>query len=240
MSVLPTEVTLVLPTRNEAHNIAPFLGSLPADLPLVVVDASDDDTRTLIARRRPRNTKVIRSPARIAEARQIGAAAACTDWLLFTDADIIFAAGYFDRLRTCGSHCDVIYGSKHSLDAYARYYRWFQRGQSLAHRLGIPAASGSNLVIRRKVLLACGGFDLRLTVNEDSEVVWRIQRHGYRVCFEPGLVVYERDHRRLRRGAARKTLHSLTRCALLYLNLMPKRLRSSDWGYWQRAKARQA
>jgi glycosyltransferase involved in cell wall biosynthesis len=232
MGILPTEVTIVLPTKNEAHNTMPFLRSLPADIPLVVVDASDDETPTLIAETRPQHTLIIRSPARIAEARQIGATAAQTKWLLFTDADITFAPGYFGRLRACKSDCDVIYGTKRSLDAYARYYRWFSRGQGLAHRLGIAAASGSNLLIRREVLLACGGFDLHLTVNEDSEVAWRIKRQGYRICFVPELVVYERDHRRLRRGAARKTMHTLARCLLLYLNLMPKRWRSADWGYW--------
>ncbi len=225
-------VTVILPTKNETRNIVPFLHSIPPDIPLVVVDASNDDTPTLIAEHHPGYVQIIRSPARIAEARQIGAAAARTPWLLFTDADISFAGDYFERLRPLlGSH-DVIYGAKCSLDAYARYYRWFVWGQGLAHRLGVPAASGSNLLIRRETWLVCGGFDLTLTVNEDSEVVWRIKRRGYRICFAPELVVYERDHRRLRRGVARKTLHTLARCLLLYLNLIPARWRSADWGYW--------
>lgn len=228
----PLKVTVVLPTKNEAHNIEPFLCSLPPGIPLVVVDASDDDTAALIAQHRPQGTRVIHSSARIAEARQIGALEAETEWLLFTDADVSFAPEYFESLLACDVHCDVIYGAKRSLDDYAGYYRWFSRGQSLAHKLGIPAASGSNMLIRRDALLACGGFDPRLTVNEDSEVVWRIKRLGYRVCFAPSLIVYERDHRRLQRGTAIKTLHTLARCLLLYLDLLPDRWRSADWGYW--------
>ncbi|MBN1582635.1 MAG: glycosyltransferase [Anaerolineae bacterium] len=234
MSPVLADVTVVLPTKNEAHNIVLFLQSLPVDIALVVVDASEDDTVALIAEHRPRHTRIIHSPARIAEARQIGATSAQTEWVLFTDADITFAPDYFEYLQGFGGDCDVIYGTKRSRDGYACYYRWFSRGQGLAHRLGIPAASGSNLLIRREVLLACGGFDLRLMVNEDSEIAWRIKRQGYRVCFAPELIVYERDHRRLRRGAARKTLHSLARCLLLYLNLMPDRWRSADWGYWSK------
>lgn len=230
--LLFNDVTVVLPTKNEAHNIVPFLQSLPADIALVVVDASEDDTSALIAAHRPQHVQIIRSTARIAEARQIGAAAAQTEWVLFTDADIVFAADYFVRLLDCQRDCDVVYGAKRSRDDYERYYRWFSQGQWLAHRLGIPAASGSNLLIRHAVLLACGGFDQRLTVNEDSEIAWRIKRQGYRVCFAPDLVVYERDHRRLRRGAVRKTVHTLARSLLLYLNLMPDRWRSDDWGYW--------
>ena len=68
-------------------------------------------------------------------------------------------------------------------------------------------------------------FDIR--VREQ-----RIKRHGFRIAFAPDLIVYARDHRRLQRGTLRKTLHSVTRCALLYFNLMPDRWRSHDWGYW--------
>ncbi len=226
------QVSVILPTRNEAQNIAPFLSSLPADLSLIVVDASEDNTPALIAELRPQHTQIIRSAARIAEARQIGAAAAETNWLLFTDVDIAFAPDYFTRLATCDDRCGVIYGVKQSLDDFAGYYRWFRRGQWLLHRLGIPAATGSNLLIRRDALTACGGFDLHLPVNEDTEIVWRIQRQGFRICFVPDLIVYERDHRRLRRGVLRKTAHTLTRGLFLYLNILPARWRNADWGYW--------
>jgi len=232
MPILPVQVTVVVPTKNEAHNIVPFLQSLPDDVSLVVVDASEDETPNLVAQHRSWHAQVIRSPAKIAGARQIGAAAARTEWLLFTDADMVFAEHYFQRLQECTADCDAVYGSKHSLDEYAQYYRWFSRGQGLMHWLGIPAASGSNLLIRRETLMACGGFDLDLTVNEDSEVVWRIKKRGYRVCFAPELVVYERDHRRLHQGTLRKTLHSLVRCLLLFFDLLPDRWRSADWGYW--------
>ena len=76
-----------------------------------------------------------------------------------------------------------------------------------------------------------GGFDVSLTVNEDSEIGWRLKRQGHRIGFNPDLKVYARDHRRLKRGRTRKTLHSLTRCALLYFNLIPAHQRGNDWGY---------
>ncbi len=102
----------------------------------------------------------------------------------------------------------------------------------MAHWAGIPAASGSNLLLRRQVFTAVGGFDQTLTVNEDSEIAWRVKRRGYRVAFAPNLVVYARDQRRLARGHWRKTIHTLLRCTLLYTGLMPARWRSHDWGYW--------
>jgi GT2 family glycosyltransferase len=127
----------------------------------------------------------------------------------------------------------VYYGPKLSRDRYRRYYRWIARGQSLCQTVGVPAASGSNLLLPRSVLAEIGGFDLSLTCNEDSEVVWRAARAGYRVRFLADLIVYATDHRRIERGRVRKTLHSAIRCALLYTDLMPRRLRSMDWGYWE-------
>ncbi|MCS6773787.1 MAG: glycosyltransferase, partial [Thermoflexales bacterium] len=160
-------------------------------------------------------------------------------WLLFTDADISFAEDYFDRLSCIreDERLGLIYGVKDTRDEYVAYHRWFAHGQRVFARLGIPAATGSNLLIRRDVFEQVGGFDLSLTCNEDSEIAWRVCRAGYRGRFAPELRVYSHDHRRLRKGVLRKVVHSSVRCALLYLNLMPSRWRTSDWGYWSRSKS---
>lgn len=229
------EITVVLPTRNEAVNIPAFLGSLPSTLPLVVVDASTDDTAVLIHTLRPNNTTLIPHPGNVTLARQLGAETATTPWLLFTDADVSFHPEYFARVKRYQAH-DAVYGPKCSLGEYGRYYQWFSRGQRIVHWLGIPAASGSNLLMRRTVFQKIGGFDLDLPVNEDSEIAWRIKRRGYDIAFAPDLLVYEHDHRRLRNGRFRKTLHSLFRCALLFTGLMPQKWRQHDWGYWANAR----
>lgn len=226
-----SQLTIIVPTRNEAHNIPGFLDSLPPAVKLIVVDASEDATADLITALRPDQTLVIRHSGKIAEARQVGGEAARTPWLLFTDADIVFAPDYFERLFVYQNY-DACYGPKLSRDHFVPYYYWFARGQDWLQWLGIPAVSGSNLLMRRQAFLNLGGFDLRLTCNEDSELGWRIKRGGYRITFAPDLQVYACDHRRLRLGLGRKTLHSLTRCLLLYLNLIPNRWRGHDWGYW--------
>jgi GT2 family glycosyltransferase len=198
---------------------------------LIVVDASADSTADLIKTLRPDKTLIIHHPSKIAEARQIGAAAAPTPWLLFTDADVVFTPDYFKNLSHYQNY-DACYGPKLSKDHFIQYYRWFGWGQHLLQTVGIPAISGSNLLVNRRAFMTVGGFDLRLSCNEDSELGWRLKRGGYRVTFGADLVVYARDHRRLRLGLARKTLHSLVRCFLLYLDLIPDRWRSRDWGYW--------
>lgn len=230
-------VTLVLPTRDEAANIASFLAVLPAELQLIVVDASTDGTPEIVRRLRPACTTVIRSRAGVSAARQIGADASSTPWVLFSDADVTFGPAYFKRLSRIPCQVDALYGPKRSLNRWRRYWWAFSKAQQLADRLGIPAVSGSNLLVRRTALVGVGGFDPLLPCNEDSELGWRLARGGFRVRFEPGLVVHERDHRRLDRGAWRKTAHNLLRCVLLYGGLLPERLRVSDWGYWTRPQA---
>jgi glycosyltransferase involved in cell wall biosynthesis len=226
------DITLILPTRDEAHNIGRFLESIPAELQLIVVDASRDETPDLIETLRPERTLLLREPGSVTQARQRGADLARTPWLLFTDADIVFPAGYFERLAGL-SGSTVYYGPKLSADRFRAYYRRIEIAQAISHACGIPAASGSNLLIRRDALESVGGFDLRLTCNEDSEVVWRLRRAGCRVSFQKDLLVHAADHRRIESSRFGKTLHSVARCVLLYTNLMPQKYRTYDWGYWQ-------
>jgi GT2 family glycosyltransferase len=229
-----SDLTIIVPTKNEIHNVERFLAPLPPPVQLIVVDDSDDGTPKRIAALRPQQTTIIRTPGNIAWARHIGARAARTQWLLFTDADVAFSANYFDQLQNI-TGCDAVYGPKLSQAEFANHYRLVSHSQALLERLGIAAVSGSNLVVKRPVWQAVGGFDTKLPCNEDSEFGWRLARSGYDIVFAPGLVVYAFDHRRLHKGPLRKVVHSLVRCTLMYTNLMPKQWRYRDWGYWRSA-----
>lgn len=229
------DVTVLVPTKNERANIGAFLASLPPDMPLIAVDASDDGTPERLLELRPRGTRILLDPGNIPRARQLGAKAARTPWLLFTDADVAFERGFFERLERLAlpDNAGGIVGSKRTRRGYRAYHRLFLEGQRLLHALDIPAATGSNMLIHRDALARAGGFDQRLSVNEDSEVMWRVRRAGFEVVFAPELKVFARDHRRLERGVARKLAHSLARCTLLYFDLLPRRWQSRDWGYWE-------
>ena len=230
------DLTVVVPTKNEARNIEAFLRSLHPDVRLVVVDASTDETRALIARIRPANTVVLEDPGNIPLARQRGADYAGTPWLLFTDADMVFGEGYFDAWRQTevGEAVGAIQGAKLSADGdYATYYRLFSAGIGLLALFNLPAGSGSNMVIRKRALADAGGFDAALSANEDIAILWAVRRAGWRVVYRKALRVYERDHRRLRQGVLKKTLHSWTRSLMLMTGLGARWVRRSDWGYWK-------
>jgi len=228
------ELTVIVPTKNERDNVGPFVEALPPGVSLIVVDASNDDTVERLLALRPERTQVIHCRGNIPTARQLGAETATTPWLLFTDVDVSFDSGYFAALEdvVVEGRLGGIAGAKGSRDRYRGYFACFVLGQRLLARLGIAAATGSNMLVRRDALAACGGFDTDLSVNEDTELMWRVQRAGWLVRFESRLTVLERDHRRLERGVTRKVVHTIVRCALLHLGLLPRRWRLADWGYW--------
>ena len=235
MPVPETKITVVLPTKNEAGNLPGFLASLPEHIPLIVLDDSSDGTPSILTSLRPGNTRLVPMDGGVAAKRQRGAELAQSDWILFTDADVQFAPGYFDRaaLRLEG---DLIYGPKLSSGEYKLYYRLFSLSQSLGARLGVPAASASNMLVRRQALLEVGGFDLNLPCNEDTDLAMRLAKAGYKLQWTPDLVVFNTDHRRLRRGILWRYGHIFTRSLLLYLSLkgaVPRRWLYSDWGYWR-------
>lgn len=228
-------ISIVIPTRNEAACIRDFLASLPDDVELIVVDASDDATPAIIRQARPCNTRVIRAPVHIAAARQIGARASQREWLVFSDADVRFGPDYFPLLAKY-LNSDAFYGRKSTTSRHPSYHLLFATGQRVCHAFGVPAASGSNMAIRRDVFHAIGGFRADLSVNEDTECFLRLAHHGYHIAYASDLEVHSLDDRRLDSGATRKLLHSIARGALLLLNIhipVPRGWLRHDWGYWR-------
>jgi glycosyltransferase involved in cell wall biosynthesis len=230
-------VSVVVPTKNEARNIARFLDSVPPGPEVLLCDASDDGTPEAALAARPLGTRVIRAEGTIAAARQLGAEASRGDILVFADADVTFAPRYFSRLFLRPAW-HALYGVKLSGDGqFARHYQMVAASQRFASGVaGIAGASGSNMAIRRSAFAQLGGFRADLPCNEDSELFFRAHRLGLNVRFRRDLVVYAHDHRRLERGAWRKALHSLTRNALVFAScLRPRtpRLLRGDWGYWR-------
>ncbi len=149
-----------------------------------------------------------------------------------------FAPDYFAELASslsdAGRSVAMLFGPKLSADDYAGPLPAARGGAAHPRaRLRIPAATGSNMLVRADAFAAVGGFDTALTCNEDSELGWRIARAGFAWRYDPRLVAFATDHRRLRRGAMKKTLHTVFRCSSLYLGVIPRRWRGHDWGYWR-------
>jgi glycosyltransferase involved in cell wall biosynthesis len=154
--VRPQDLTVVVPTLNESANIARCLRAIPPEVSVLIVDASADDTGEVARRVRTHRLQIVRDAGNVAAARQLGAELAKTEWLLFSDADVELAPDYFVQLQRL--HPDdrqgAFLGPKLSLDRYGSYYRSFSLWLDLLSRAGLPAASGSNMLVRRGAMRA--------------------------------------------------------------------------------------
>lgn len=227
-------LTVIIPTKDEEKNIITFLDSIPVYIKLIVVDSSSDRTRELINIRRPDNTTILYEECNIPKARQSGADAASTDWLLYSDADMIFDPDYFNNLEKMEFKDTIgaVMGGKHSKNKYRWYYLAYSFGMMFFSWFTIPIGSGSNMILRKEALLAVDGFDFSLSHSEDSDILWRIRQAGWKVVFRNSLKVYEQDHRRLNKGVFKKFWHGTLRSVFLITGIKRDNVRKSDWGYW--------
>ena len=49
---------------------------------------------------------------------------------------------------------------------------------------------GSNQSFRKSVFFEIGGYDMGLTAGMEQDIVWRIEKAGHKIAFEPNAVVY--------------------------------------------------
>ncbi|GIZ50171.1 glycosyltransferase [Noviherbaspirillum aridicola] len=208
-AVLPAPtpmVSIVVAALNEADTIAPALRSLLAiDYPrlevIVVNDRSTDATPQIIddiAREHPslRVIHIHELPSGWLgknHALQRGAQAASGDYLLFTDADAVFAPSAVRRaVAYCAEHRIDHLSLLFELVAHSRLLRllvvsfgagfmarfrpWKVR-ESPSHHVGI---GGFNLVGRAAYFDAGGHAAMPLAVLDDMMLGKLLKRHGYR------------------------------------------------------------
>ncbi len=106
--MLPADITLILPTRDEARNVRQFLASVPAEIRLIVVDASRDETPDLIETLRPEHTLVLREPGSVTQARQRGADLATDRLAAVQRCRHPVSAGLFREARGPFRECGVL------------------------------------------------------------------------------------------------------------------------------------
>ena len=200
------ETWLILPTYNEAENIAPFVEAVQAELPpgaqvLIVDDSSPDGTGDiadrLVAERE--GVRVLHRPLReglgpayVAGFRE--ALAGGAGLILEMDSDFSHEPAYLPRLLAAMEGADLAIGSRYvdggGVGDWGALRRAISRGGSAYARLvlGVPVAdlTGGFKCFRREVLEA---IDLDAVRSKgyafQVELTYRAVQRGFRVVEVP-------------------------------------------------------
>ena len=225
-------VTVVIPARNEGRFIGPCIDSILSQdgvsLQVLVVDGdSSDGTRDIVsgyAARDPRVRLLSGSGKSIPGSLNAGLAAARGRWLLRVDAHSTIPPGYIARMvehlqsgewGAVGGRKDGVGTSPTGSAIAAALSSMFGVGNSAYHHGTrvqtvdhVPFGAYPTSLVR-----SLGGWDERLTANEDFELDYRIRRDGHRILFDPSVAIAWRNrqtlgdlfgqYRRYGRGKAR-------------------------------------
>jgi mycofactocin glycosyltransferase len=197
----PDDVTVVIPVRDRAPELARLLAALRADpstagVPVIVVD--DGSTEPVVAE----GTTVLRHAASRgpAAARNTGLRAASTATVAFLDSDCVPRPGWLDLLAPHLDDPRLAVVAPRIVGLPAAQPTWLTPYEDAVSALDMgerPAAvrplsavsyvPSAALLVRRAAL--GDGFDESMPVAEDVDLVWRLAAAGWRVRYEPAALV---------------------------------------------------
>lgn len=203
-------VDIIVPARNEEHNLADCIGSLRSQIServrVTIVDDHSEDRTFAIASELSAvipAVRVIRSAPLPAgwvgknHALHQGSELATSEWLLFLDADVRLALHAVSRaLEYAQRHCIDLFSLSPRQEAKGALLRVVQAAvfQLLneefdLRRVSDPgssaaAANGQFLLIRRSVYLQLGGHEaVKAQILEDVALARLVKAAGFRVFF---------------------------------------------------------
>lgn len=177
-------ISVVIPTRNRSDLVLRALRSVmeqrrKADEVIVVDNGLH---RALISEL---GVRVVLAPVDlgVSQARNIGVALAHHDYIAFLDDDDAWDPGYLDEILN-------VVASRGSADCLVGALHRMAGGQAIVGKQGTvstrpcdlirrnPGFVGSNIVIRRSLLIDLGGFDAGLPASEDVDLAIRLRSAG--------------------------------------------------------------
>ncbi|OAN28588.1 glycosyltransferase [Mycolicibacterium iranicum] len=203
-------LSFIIPTLNEHQTIERTLRCLSAysgDHEIIVSDGNSSDGTVDICRRFTDRIIVHDQPRRqtIAEARNVGAARAGGDYLVFVDADVLVP-----DIDTFFRYAHDAFEADNRVVALTGKYRVNPETATAADKyvftmlglqfwlqnnlLGIGGSGGEFQMIDVEAFRRVGGFDESLTAAEDMDLFRRLSRIG-RTRFESRLTVYHSGRR---------------------------------------------
>ena len=219
---MTSDISIIVPTLNEATNLPKLLPAAEKVKELIVVDGGSSDNTVLIAKEL--GFRVIEETSSGGRGAQLntGAANASGPLLLFLHADTLLPLEFPDAVKTCLSKSGNILGS----------FRLQVRNSSISLKivlmftnirskfLQLPYGDQS-LFIRKQDFIELGGFPV-VPIMEDYIFVKQAKKKGKIVTLDQAVTTSARRWQRL--GVFRTTLTNQLVVLGYYLGVKPKKL----------------
>jgi len=238
----PELVSVVLPVRNGEATIREQLAALAAQVydgaweVVVVDDGCRDGTVAVVESWQPRlpALRVVRveRSSGLNRARNVGAAAAAGDFLVYCDADDVVAPGWLAAFAAAAPGADLLGGRldwETLADGTPEAWEQFEPMSDLHRAYGfLPVVSGGNCGVWADVARAVRWDESFRFAASDIEFSWRVHFAGYTLGFAPAAVLCLRRRGRLR-GLARQYFRYGTGEPLLYRRFRGIGMPASGW-----------
>lgn len=190
--------SVIIPTLNEEEYLPRLLKALERqtykDFEVIIVDASSED-KTIEEAKKFANKLSIRTfvvpKSNVATSRNYGATKAESSYFFFIDADNSLSTTLLeqvDQLRRKGNYSLYIPTARpdtHRL-SHKLMYDFTNRFLTVMFFLGHPFSSGGNMVLSRSLFEKLHGFNEKLYLSEDHDIVKRSKKAGAKIALIQG------------------------------------------------------
>ncbi len=210
----PHKVSIIVATRNNEQTIKECLDAIfelnyPKDfLEVIVVDGCSEDATVEIAKRYP--VKVVSEPLNAPAAYNYAIKTISNEVLGFIDSDAKVEKEWLNKLITYLDDPQVA-GVSGGIETWNTENPWARSiGYDLKNRYArlkkyAVRVATMNLLLKKSVIEAVGGFDENLPSQYDTDLGFRITSRGYKVVYEPSAKCYH-FHRSTVKGYFRQQL----------------------------------
>ena len=195
----PPKVSIIVATLNSERTINECLKAIfelnyPKDfLEIIVADGLSKDATVKIAQKYP--VKVISMPLNAPAAYNYAMKMVSNDVLGFIDADAKVEKEWLNKLVACLDDPQVA-GVSGGIETWNTENAWARSiGYDLKNRYArlkkyVVRVATMNLLLKKSVIEAVGGFDENLPSQYDTDLGFRITSRGYKILFEPSAKCY--------------------------------------------------
>ncbi len=200
-TVGPVAVSVIIPVRNAEQHLASLLECLTRQSVAAAWEVVAVDNRSTDQSRQIAEGYATSLPLRVVEAdamanpsyaRNVGAATAIGDKLVFIDADDEIDDGYVSAMSQALDAHDLVTSR---VDSVSLNPEWVQgahgppwQSDHVAAFFGFLPAAGVNIGIRRGLLDRLGGFPEKFSGSEDVAFSWRAGLAGTPIHLVPAAV----------------------------------------------------